>query len=175
MYKRDKYNQVIFAAQYWHSAKIIIDKLPPQTEPYIPLIFVPILNLLCISCELTLKHYLMEKGVTEKQLKSKEIRHDLPGLLNLAGQHGIILRTNDLEIVTRMSNAYKNHMLRYGFVGNTIMFTLPSDMLNATARIIDVCSGDPAFLRETNELDTSSLEWPIDWEHPILEHLKPTG
>lgn len=146
------------AIRYWHSARIILGQQIRDVE-----FMEPVGHLLSMAAELTLKAYLLEHGMTDKELGKQRIQHDLGAILRLCIQHGLQLEEQEVEMILVLRTAHLEHFHRYGpksFAG-TYTIVLPNEQfaLRLIARVIDRIAGDPKDLRHLHERP-EDLDWP---------------
>lgn len=125
----------------------------------------PVGHLLSMSTELALKAYLLERRMTEKELGSRKIGHDLGEILRNCIERGLGLSEADVMHVLAMRTAHLEHYHRYGprtLDGGAYTIVLPKEeeALYALARIIDLIAQDPSDLRALHERPVD-LDWPL--------------
>lgn len=146
------------AIRYWHSARIILAQQTRDVE-----FMEPVGHLLSMTAELTLKAYLLERGMTDREMGKQRIQHDLGAILRLCIQQELHLGEQEVEMILVLRTAHLEHFHRYGpkHLAGAYTIVLPKEQLalQVLARVIDLVSGDPKDLRHLHERP-EDLDWP---------------
>lgn len=146
------------AIRYWHGARIILGHQIRDVE-----FMEPVGHLLSMAAELTLKAYLLERGMTDREMGKQKIQHDLGAILYLCIQQGLLLGEQEVEMILVLRTAHLKHFHRYGpksFAGAYAIVLLNERLaLHLLGRLIDLVAGDPKDLRHMHERP-EDLEWP---------------
>jgi hypothetical protein len=146
------------ATRYWHSARIVLEHQTRDAE-----FMEPVGHLLSMTAELALKAYLLERGMTDKEMGKQRIQHDLGAILRLCIQHGLQLGEPEVDMILVLRTAHLEHFHRYGpktFTG-AYAIVLPREQLalRVLGCVIDLIAGDPADLRHQHGRP-EDLDWP---------------
>lgn len=147
------------AIRYWHAARIVLENQIRDAE-YME----PVGHLLSMSAELSLKAFLANTGMSDRELKQQKIGHDLGALLRLCVDRGLELSESDATLILIMRTAHLEHFHRYGPEGEAFgafAINLAKDdlALAAIARLLDLIGGEPNLLRKQHQR-TNLLDWP---------------
>ncbi len=147
------------ATRYWHSARIVIKSQVRQAE-----FMEPVGHLLAMAVELTLKAFLLDTGMTNKELGQRNVGHDLGSILRKSVENGLRISEQDAVCILTMRQAHLEHFHRYGpndLSAGAFCILLVDEMraLETIARLIDLIGGDPNGLRVLYQ-HTKELEWP---------------
>ncbi|MDN3592383.1 hypothetical protein [Methylobacterium adhaesivum] len=145
------------AIRYWHAARIILSQQSRDVE-----FMEPVGHLLSMAVELALKSYLLERGVTDREMGKQRIQHDLGAILRLCIQNNLHLGEQEVEMILVLRTAHLEHFHRYGpkAIGYAIVMANEKLALNILARVIDIISGDPRDLRHLHQRP-HDLDWPL--------------
>lgn len=150
--------RLAMAIRYWHCARIVMERQDRDYE-----FMEPVGHLLSMAAELALKAYLLERGMTDREMGKRKIQHDLGAIVRLCIQQGLRLGKQEVEMVLVLRTAHLEHFHRYGpktFAGAyTIVLPHERNALLILARLIDLVSGDPLDLRQ-GHLGSHDLDWP---------------
>lgn len=122
-------------------------------------------HLLSMTAELALKAFLLEVGMTDRELGSRKIGHDLGAILREAVERGLRLYEEDVVHILVMRTAHLEHFHRYGpqtLTGGAYTSSLLKDeevVLKSLARILDLIGRDPKGLRHLHQRPID-LDWP---------------
>lgn len=147
------------AIRYWHSARIILGQQIRAFE-----FMEPVGHLLSMTAELTLKAYLLERGMTDREMGKQRIQHDLGAILRLCIQHGLHLGEQEVEMILVLRTAHLEHFHRYGpkpfAAAFTIVLSNEELALQLLGRVIDLIACDPKDLRQLHQRP-EDLDWPL--------------
>lgn len=102
---------------YCDAAQIVFASAETLGRDYLIL---PTHTLLGVSLETLFKAILLHKGVTQKELSSLPLRHDLKALSARAKKEGFVSKTRIGEIVDHISDNYGKHEYRYMKVNSSV-------------------------------------------------------
>ena len=131
----------------------------------------PVGHLLSMTAELALKAFLLEVGMTDQELGSRKIGHDLNAILRNAVERGLRLWEEDVVHVLVMRTAHLEHFHRYGpltLTSGAYTISLLKDeevVLSSLARYLDLIGRDPKGLRHLHQRPID-LDWPETMEPP---------
>lgn len=148
------------AVRYWQSAQVLISAQVRDGE-----YFEPVGYLIAMAAELTLKAFLIDRGVDDKTLW-KSVGHDLGTAMKLAIERGLRVSEAEVRSILAMREPHKSHFNRYGpksVQGNlqlgATLLAQDKPTLNCVAMLIDRISGDPKTLRRKWQ-HLADLDWP---------------
>ncbi|OOO32850.1 hypothetical protein EFR00_30445 [Rhizobium sophoriradicis] len=154
--------RLAIAIRYWHSARIVISNQVRPVE-YME----PVGYLLAMATELALKALLVDSGVTDRELASKQLGHDLGACLRRAVQNGLEVSEAEARTILNMREGHLSHFNRYGPKADNgnlqlgaFFLTDETAGMHRVAALIDRVSGDPSKLRRQWQ-HPSDLEWPV--------------
>lgn len=105
-----------YAYEYIDAA-IIVDEEKAEDKAYAIVSYTPAYFLIVHGIELTLKAYLMQKGIDIETLRSKEFGHDLDKCLEKANKLGFekifVMTDADKQAYELLIEINKEHQLRY--------------------------------------------------------------
>ena len=102
------------AVNFWESGKILHQSFQSKNESLPRNIrALPFYYLVSHACELLLKCALLKRGVTEPELRTYHLRHDLSELLNLLETKNINISPHARDVVQKLAEQHKEHTLRY--------------------------------------------------------------
>lgn len=144
------------AIRYWHSARIVLEHQIRDSE-----FMEPVGHLLSMTAELTLKAYVLERGMTDQEMGKQRIQHDLGAILRLCIQQGLQLGVQEVDMILVLRTAHLEHFHRYGPRAIGYAIVLPKEQLDLylLARVIDLVSGGPKDLRHLHQRP-EDLDWP---------------
>ncbi|MDQ0420969.1 hypothetical protein J2045_001996 [Peteryoungia aggregata LMG 23059] len=153
--------RLAIAVRYWHAARIIIENQIRPIE-----FMEPTGHLLGMCAELSLKAFLTDRGVSDKELSSRQLGHDLGSCLRWAIERGLEVSELEAKCVLNMREGHQMHFNRYGPKARDGLLQLGAFpavdealSLARLAMLIDRVSGDPLKLRERWQ-HPSNLDWP---------------
>jgi hypothetical protein len=103
--------------RYAEDYRIAADRVIGDCNPLESRLLMPSYNLIAQSIELSLKAYLLSKGLTSSRLRGPLLGHNLSGLIAEAGSLGlndlVSLDDFDRQLVSSLSRHYETHEFRY--------------------------------------------------------------
>lgn len=165
-------HRISLAMRYWHSAKLIIDNQKSDFEH-----MEPTAHLLAMTAELAMKAYLTDRGLTDAQLRSGKLGHNLKACLLKCLEQGLVLSELEGRAVISLSHQHGTHANRYGPVSvngrlaiGAFMTVAESAVLAALAEMLDRISGEPEKLRNRHGHEKA---FEIPQTLPVLSPLSP--
>lgn len=116
--------------EYLQAYTVLKENDPKPTELYLVKFY-----LLCHSVELSLKAYLRLRGHEIKELRSREVGHDLFEMLKICNvQHNFVLSPGYTEVIKVVSTYYKSKEYEYFPQGDQLLIDI--DILEEIAILL---------------------------------------
>lgn len=153
------------SARYWNTARVVLEHHAGPSAHFEPLLY-----LLGMAAELSLKAFLTHAGMSDQELSGKKVGHDLRACLRQCVQRGMILTANEVKGILTLRQGHLDHFTRYGPKAHNGVLELgamrlanPTVVLSLIASVIDRVTGDPDVLRRHGT--ETRIEWP---ETPLI-------